>query len=92
MPAVQAKPIKIGMLRVKTGPLAHGGIQIAHGTRLFLKNSGDRLPGRAAGLVVADSGGNPAGAKAKAQELVERDNVDLFFVPLAAFGLPAISD
>ena len=63
MPALaQAKPIKIGLLTVKTGPLAQGGIQMEQGTRLFLKDSGDKLAGRATELVVADTGGNPAGA------------------------------
>jgi len=42
-------------------------------------------------LLVADTGGNPAGAKTKAQELIERDNVDLIFGPSAAFELLAIS-
>src|SRR5215467_926990 len=93
MPALaQAKPIKVGLLTVKTGPLAQGGIQMEQGTRLFLKDSGDKLAGRATELVVADTGGNPAGAKTKAQELIERDNVDMIFGPLAAFELLAISD
>jgi branched-chain amino acid transport system substrate-binding protein len=88
----QARPIKIGLLTVKTGPLAQGGIQMEQGTRLFLKDSGDKLAARATELVVADTGGNPAGAKTKAQELIERDNVDMIFGPLAAFELLAISD
>jgi branched-chain amino acid transport system substrate-binding protein len=93
MPALaQARPIKIGLLTVKTGPLAQGGIQMEQGTRLFLKDSGDKLAARATELVVADTGGNPAGAKTKAQELIERDNVDMIFGPLAAFELLAISD
>src|SRR6516225_8111731 len=93
MPALaEAGPIKIGLLTVKTGPLAQGGIQMEQGTRLFLKDSGDKLSGRATELIVADTGGNPAGAKTKAQELIERDNVDMIFGPLAAFELLAISD
>jgi branched-chain amino acid transport system substrate-binding protein len=93
LPAIaQANPIKIGLLTVKTGPLAQGGIQMEQGTRLFLKDSGDKLAGRATELIVADTGGNPAGAKTKAQELIERDNVDMIFGPLAAFELLAISD
>src|SRR5215831_11235780 len=93
LPAIaQAKPVKIGLLTVRTGPLAQGGIQMEQGTRLFLKNSGDKLAGRATELIVADTGGNPAGAKTKAQELIERDNVDMIFGPLAAFELLAISD
>jgi len=93
MPALaEAGPIKIGLLTVKTGPLAQGGIQMEQGTRLFLKDSGDKLAGRATELIVADTGGNPAGAKTKAQELIERDNVDMIFGPLAAFELLAITD
>jgi branched-chain amino acid transport system substrate-binding protein len=42
--------------------------------------------------VVADTGGNPAGTKTKTQELVERENVDMIFGPLAAFELLAITD
>ena len=34
MPAIaQGKPIRIGLLTVKTGPLAQGGIQMEQGTR-----------------------------------------------------------
>ena len=40
----------------------------------------------------ADTGGNPAGTKTKAQELIERDKVDTIVGPLAAFELLAITD
>jgi branched-chain amino acid transport system substrate-binding protein len=92
-PAVaQNKPVKIGLLTVKTGPLASGGIQMEQGTVCFLKDRNYTLAGRKAELVVADTGGNPAGTKTKIQELVERDQVDMVFGPLAAFELLAISD
>ena len=87
----QQKPLKIGLLTVKTGPLAEGGIQMEQGTRLYLKDAGGMMSGRKVDLVVADTGGNPAGAKTKAQELIERDHVDLIFGPLASFELLAIS-
>ena len=93
MPAVaQENPLKIGLLTVKTGPLAQGGIQMEQGTNLFLKDRNNKLAGRKVELVVGDTGGNPAGTKTKAQELIERDNVDMIFGPLAAFELLAISD
>src|SRR5216110_2901370 len=93
MPAIaQNKPVKIGLLTVKTGPLAQGGIQMEQGTNLFFKDNKGMLGGRKAELVVGDTGGNPAGTKTKAQELVERDNVDMILGPLAAFELLAISD
>src|SRR5215467_11189522 len=92
-PAIaEANPIRIGLLTIKTGPLAPAGIQMEQGTALFLKDRNNMIAGRKAELVVADTGGNPAGAKTKAQELIERDNVDLIFGPLAAFELLAISD
>jgi branched-chain amino acid transport system substrate-binding protein len=93
LPALgQAKPVKIGLLTVKTGPLAQGGIQMEQGISLFLKHRGNRLAGRTAELIIADTGGNPAGARTKAQELIERNQVDLIVGPLAAFELLAISD
>src|ERR671936_1970582 len=88
----QPKPVKIGLLTVKTGPLAAGGIQMEQGTLCFLKDRNYTLAGRKVELVVADTGGNPAGTKTKTQELVERDHVDMIFGPLAAFELLAISD
>jgi branched-chain amino acid transport system substrate-binding protein len=92
LPAIaQGKPIRIGLLTVKTGPLAEGGIQMEQGTKLFLKDANGMMAGRKVELVVGDTGGNPAGAKTKAQELIERDNVDLIFGPLASFELLAIS-
>jgi branched-chain amino acid transport system substrate-binding protein len=88
----QNKAVKIGLLTVKTGPLASGGIQMEQGTLCFLKDRNHTLAGRKVELVVADTGGNPAGTKTKIQELVERDNVDMVFGPLAAFELLAITD
>jgi branched-chain amino acid transport system substrate-binding protein len=43
-------------------------------------------------FISADTGGNPAGTKTKAQELVERNKVDAILGPLAAFELLAITD
>jgi branched-chain amino acid transport system substrate-binding protein len=93
LPAVaQAKPIKIGLLTIKAGPLASAGIQMEQGTTLFLKDRNQTVAGRKVELVIGDTGGSPAGAKTKAQELIERNRVDLIFGPLAAFELLAISD
>jgi branched-chain amino acid transport system substrate-binding protein len=92
-PAVAQSPsIKVGLLAVKTGPLAQGGIQMEQGVLTFLKDHDNSLGGRSVELFIADTGGNPAGAKTKVQELVERDNVDVILGPLATFELYAISD
>jgi len=95
MPAVaraQGAPFKIGLMTVKTGPLAQGGIQMEQGIATFLKEKNGAFGSRKVELLVADTGGNPAGAKTKAQELLERDKVDVILGPLAAFELLAITD
>ena len=93
MPAIaQGTPFKIGLLTVKTGPLAQGGIQMEQGISTFLKQKSNTLAGRKIEFISADTGGNPAGAKTKAQELVERDKVNVILGPLAAFELLAITD
>ncbi|HEV7874017.1 MAG TPA: ABC transporter substrate-binding protein, partial [Enterovirga sp.] len=95
MPSIlraQGAPFKIGLLTVKTGPLAQGGIQMEQGLATFLKEKNNTLAGRKVELVIADTGGNPAGAKTKAQEVVERNKVDVIIGPLAAFELLAITD
>ncbi|MFL5154504.1 MAG: ABC transporter substrate-binding protein [Microvirga sp.] len=95
MPAVaraQGAPFKIGLMTVKTGPLAQGGIQMEQGIATFLKEKNATFGSRKVELLVADTGGNPAGAKTKAQELLERDKVDVILGPLAAFELLAITD
>src|ERR1700746_1032719 len=92
-PAVaQAEPFRLGLLTVKTGPLAQGGIQMEQGVLTYLKEKNYTMGGRKVDFISADTGGNPAGTKTKAQELVERDKVDVILGPLAAFELYAISD
>ncbi|HXY89322.1 MAG TPA: ABC transporter substrate-binding protein [Xanthobacteraceae bacterium] len=94
MPYVRAQTpaFKIGLLTVKTGPLAQGGNQMEQGILTFLSEKNNTLAGRKVELISADTGGNPAGAKTKAQELIERDKVNIILGPLAAFELLAITD
>ena len=92
-PAIaQATPFKRGLLTGKTGPLAQGGIQMEQGVLTYLKEKNYTLGGRKVDFISADTGGNPAGAKTKAQELVERDKVDVILGPLAAFELYAVNE
>src|SRR3974390_922913 len=92
-PAIaQEAPFKLGLLTVKTGPLAQGGIQMEQGVVTYLKEKNYTFSGRKVDFISAAPGGNPAGAKTKAQELIERDKVDVIVGPLAAFELLAITD
>src|SRR5215831_7276406 len=88
----QLEPLRLGFLTVRTGALAAGGRQMEEGIQLFLKERNDTLAGRKVELFVADTGGNPAGAKTKTQELVERFKVQVIIGPLATFEALAIDD
>ena len=90
--SAQAGPLRIGFLTVKTGPLAAGGIQMEQGITLYLKERNNTLAGRPIELFTADTGGTPANARTKTQELVERNEVAVLIGPLAAFELLAIDD
>jgi branched-chain amino acid transport system substrate-binding protein len=85
-PAVFAQspePLKIGFLTVLTGPLAAGGKQQEEGAALFLKERNGMIGGRKVELITQDTAGNPALARTKLQELVERSKVEVTIGPLA---------
>ncbi|HXX25463.1 MAG TPA: ABC transporter substrate-binding protein [Pseudolabrys sp.] len=78
-----ADTLKIGFLTVLTGPLAAGGKQQVEGAELFLKERNGMIAGRKVELITQDTAGQPALAKTKTQELVERDKVAVMIGPLA---------
>jgi branched-chain amino acid transport system substrate-binding protein len=88
----QAGPIKVGFLTVKSGALASGGLQMEQGMLTFFKERNNQLAGRPVELVTGDTTGNPAVARTKTQELVERFGVNVIIGPLAAFEALAIDD
>jgi branched-chain amino acid transport system substrate-binding protein len=90
--AQNSEPIRIGMLAAKTGPLASGGIDMELAMTMFLKERDNTIAGRKVDLIVADTTGSPATARAKAQELIEKNNVHCIIGPLAAFEALAIAD
>src|ERR1700730_18401400 len=63
MVRAQTEPIRIGLLTVKTGPLASGGIDMERALMQFLREHDNTLAGRKVELVVADSAGVPAQAR-----------------------------
>src|SRR5258707_14444703 len=90
--AAQGEPLRLGFLTVRTGPLAAGGAQMEQGILLFLKERNNMIAGRKVELTIADTGGNPAQAKTRAQELIERNRVHVIIGPLATFEALAIDD
>src|SRR5215468_60210 len=88
----QAEPVRVGLMTVKTGPLASGGIDMERGLTQFLKEHNNTLAGRKVELFVGDSAGVPAQARTKMQELVERDKINAMIGPLAAAEALASND
>jgi branched-chain amino acid transport system substrate-binding protein len=85
-----AAPLRIGFLTVATGPLAAGGKQMEEGVALILKERDNTLAGRKIELFTADTAGQPATARTKTQELVERHEAHAIIGPLATFEALAI--
>jgi branched-chain amino acid transport system substrate-binding protein len=95
LPAIgfsQAGPIRLGLMTVKTGPLASGGIDMERALIQYLKERNYMMAGRKVELFVGDSGGVPAQARTKIQELVERDRIHIMIGPLAAAEALAADD
>src|SRR3982074_1794211 len=90
--AQNSRPIRIGMLAVKTGPLPPGGIDMELAMTMFLKERDYTIAGRKVELIVADTAGTPATAGGKAQALIEKNDVHCIIGPLAAFEALAIAD
>jgi branched-chain amino acid transport system substrate-binding protein len=88
----QSSTLRLGLMTVKTGPLASGGIDMERALIQYLKERNYMLAGRKVELFVGDSAGIPAQARTKIQELVERDKIHLMIGPLAAAEALAADD
>src|SRR6266850_1188069 len=88
----QAGPIRLGLMTVKTGPLASGGIDMERALVQYLKEHNSTMAGRKIELLVGDSGGVPAQSRTKTQELVERDHIHVMIGPLDTASALAADD
>jgi branched-chain amino acid transport system substrate-binding protein len=88
----QSGSIRLGLMTVKTGPLASGGIDMERALVQYLRERNNTLAGRKVELLVGDSGGVPAQARTKVQELVERERIQIMIGPLAAGEALAVDD
>jgi branched-chain amino acid transport system substrate-binding protein len=71
--------VKIGMINEYSGQFADTGNQIDHGVTLYMKQHGDTVAGKKIEVIRKDTGGiAPDIAKRLAQELVVRDNAEIF--------------
>jgi branched-chain amino acid transport system substrate-binding protein len=88
----QSGPIRLGLMTVKTGPLASGGIDMERALQQYLQEKNNTMAGRKVELFVADGGGTPAQTRTKIQELVERDKIDIMIGPLDTASALAADD
>jgi branched-chain amino acid transport system substrate-binding protein len=91
-PSEAAEPLKVGFMTVRSGALAAGGRQMEEGLQLCIDAHHGEMAGRKIQIITADTAGQPAVTKTKAQELVERDGAQILIGPLAAFEALAIDD
>ena len=91
-PLQAAEPLKVGFMTVRSGALAAGGRQMEEGLKLCMDEHRGEMAGRKIEIITADTAGQPAVTKTKAQELVERDGAQVLIGPLAAFEALAIDD
>lgn len=91
-PSEAAEPLKVGFMTVRSGALAAGGRQMEEGLKLCMDEHHGEMAGRKIQIITADTAGQPAVTKTKAQELVERDGAQVLIGPLAAFEALAIDD
>jgi len=79
-----ADDLKIGFVLPMSGPHAAYGLQILNGAKLYMQQHGDTVAGRKVQILVKDDTGvAPEISRRAAQELVNREHVDV----LAGFGL-----
>src|SRR3954463_6203338 len=88
----QSGPIRLGLMTVKTGPLASGGIDMERALTQYLKEHNYTMAGRKVELSVGDSGGVPAQSRTKTQELVEREKIQIMIGPLDTASALATDD
>jgi branched-chain amino acid transport system substrate-binding protein len=71
--------VKVGLICPFSGQFSDTAAQIENGIRLYMKEHGDTVAGKKIELIRKDTGGiAPDVAKRLAQELVVRDQVDMF--------------
>src|SRR3954466_3938054 len=88
----QQGPIRLGLMTVKTGPLASGGIDMERALQQYLQEKNNTMAGRKVELFVADGGGTPAQTRTKIQELVEREKIHIMIGPLDTASALAADD
>jgi branched-chain amino acid transport system substrate-binding protein len=84
--------VRLGLFTIRSGPIAYCGRQAEQGYKLAATEAGDKIGGRKVVLTIGDTAGQPAQARTKAQELVEKAKVNVLIGPVAVFEILAMAD
>jgi branched-chain amino acid transport system substrate-binding protein len=91
-----AKEVKVGFLSTLSGPSAAIGLDIRDGFNLFLQQSGGKLGGLPAEVILADDQQNADTGKQLVERLLKKDRVDLVtgivFTNVMLAAAPAVFD
>src|SRR5438094_10033501 len=85
-PVAAQEPVRLGVLTIRSGPIASCGRQMEEGLQFALKERGGVLAGRKVEVFFGDSAGQPAQTRAKTLEVVERNRVPVPPGPVPAFA------
>src|SRR2546428_12722090 len=91
-PVSAQEPVRVGVLTIRSGPIASCGRQMEAGFQFALKERSGAVAGRKVDVFFGDSAGQPAQTRTKTLELGERNRVPVLTGPIAAFEVYAISD
>jgi len=86
------KTIKIGVMRVATGPLAANGKDMEDGWNLYWAQNGTKIGDVEVQSIIEDTAGDPAIALNKANQLVTNNKVNMLVGPLSAAEGLAVAD
>ena len=78
VPTNAQETVKVGLIMTYTGQFTEPAAQMDNGIKLYMKQHGDVVAGKKIEIIRRDSAGSPDAAKRLAQELIVRDNVDIF--------------
>src|SRR5262249_20826423 len=91
-PVAAQEPLRLGVLTIRSGPIASCGRQMEEGLQWALKERGGMLGPRKVGSSSGHLPGQPAQPRARPLELVERNRVHVLTGRVAAFEAYATSD
>jgi len=87
-----ADTLRVGLMAIKSGPLASGGIDMERGLNIFLAERGHTMAGRKVQVFFVDAGAKAPEARAKVTELYEAQKIHVLLGPQSSIELVALDE